>query len=135
MTVDPARASSVWLGMPCINGPKGAERLRELVPMLHAAQAQREERRARVLAHPWARARLCHIFGYKKAGNWNGYVPPRSDPAEDKGNQLARPNTSPQRAALVQLLRDVQHFEETGELPAAAVMDTEQLALVPSTGE
>jgi hypothetical protein len=109
----PVQAGSLWGSTPPAKGPWG----RELQRIRAEAQQQAQQRRARVLAHDWARARLCELFGYKAAEQWNGYVPPRADPAPDRGAQLARPNTAPQRAALVQLLRDVAHFDTTGEMP------------------
>lgn len=85
-----------------------------------------QERRARVLAHDWARKRLCEIFGYDEPGRppgdgarkWNGYVPPAFNPLTKENRAL--PNTSPYRAKLLDLLRDVDHFEKTGELPDSA---------------
>lgn len=125
---NPAKASSVWREMPFIKGHKGPGRLRELTIILAASAEQARVRRARVLAHEWARRRLCLIFGYKDANHWNGYVPGKTLPP-DIGSDELRPNTSPHRAALVQLIRDVDHFERTGELPASAITDTEQLTL------
>ncbi len=120
----PQRASTAW-GKTAAVGARTA-RGRELIAILAESRRQAAARRDRVLRHDWATKRLCVIFGYKQATQWSGYVPPRSDPADDHGPQLSRPNTSPHRAALVQLLRDIKQFEDTGELPAYATSPTEE---------
>jgi hypothetical protein len=124
MSTVPPRASSVWDATPPARGTRG-QQLREIRA---AAKQQADQRRARVLAHPWACERLCKIFGYKDATQWNGYVPPKADPLPDRGPQVALPNTAPHRAALVQLLRDVAEFDRTGQMPGAT-LDAVQLPL------
>lgn len=124
----PVKASSVWREMPFIKGSKGPGRLRELTQILSASADQARERRTRVLAHDWARRRLCLIFGYSDANHWNGYVPGKTLPPDVRSDEL-RPNPSPHRAALVQLLRDVHEYEQTGQLPEGAITETEQLTL------
>lgn len=96
----PVRASSVWVEMPFMHGPKGAERLRELLPILREIRARNAARRERVLAYEWAQKRLCLILGISDARHWNGYVPEARD-AEGK------PNPWENRRALIDLLRDV----------------------------
>jgi hypothetical protein len=123
MTTVPPRASSVWGATPTARGTRG-QQLREIRA---AARQQAEQRRARVLAHEWACIRLCEIFGYTAATQWNGYVPPKADPLPDRGPQVALPNPSPHRGALVQLLRDVAHFDATGEMPVT--LEAVQLAI------
>lgn len=112
----PQLASTAWGKTPVAKTARG----RELARVQAEARRQCQARRERVLKHEWAQKRLCKIFGYKQATQWNGYIPPRADPLPDTGHQVAKPNTSPFRAALNQLLKDVKHFEETGELPAYA---------------
>lgn len=113
MTTIPPRASSLWDATPFA---RGARKL-DLQQRQRDARQQAQQRRERVLKHEWASKRLCTLFGYKSATQWNGYVPPAADPAENGGAQLARRNTAPHRAALVQLLRDVAHFDATGQMP------------------
>lgn len=122
----PIQASSMWGQMPAARARTA--RGRQLQDVRAAARTQCQDRRRRVLAHEWARERLCALFGYRDAAQWNGYVPPRSLPADDRGAQLARPNEEPLRLALVQLIKDVHHFEETGELPQEPA-DAEQLTI------
>lgn len=122
MTTVPPRASSIWDATPLGRGTLGRE-TREIVI---AARQQADQRRTRVLAHEWARARLCKIFGYKDATQWNGYVPPKADPLPDRGLQVARPNTTPHRTALVQLLRDVAEFDRTGQMPGDTLEAVQQ---------
>lgn len=110
----PQLASTAWGKTPAV--AKSA-RGRELLRIQAEAKRQCVARRERVLKHHWAAKRLCAVFGYKSATQWNGYVPPRADPLPDTGHQVAKPNTSEHRTALMQLLKDVQRFEETGELP------------------
>lgn len=111
----PTRASSSWGSTP---PAKGSRRF-DLQRIQREARETAQQRRERVLKHEWAAKRLCKIFGYASATQWNGYVPPKADPLPDKGPQVAKPNTSPFRAALMQLLRDVEHFDQTGEMPDA----------------
>lgn len=92
---------SVWPEMLFMRGPKGAERLRVWLPEARRIRAAALARRDRVLAHDWARRRLCHIFSYARPEQWNGYVPP----ARDEHGQL---NKSPYRRALIELLADVE---------------------------
>lgn len=128
MTTVPPRASSMWDATPGVTGA----RKRQLAALQAEAKQQAKQRRDRVLKHEWAKDRLRKIFGYKAAEQWNGYVPPRSDPADNGGSQLARPNTSLHRAALVQLLRDVAHFDATGEMPGE-VLEATQLNPAPES--
>lgn len=123
-TTAPPQASSIWGVLPGVTSP----RKRQLAALQAEARQQAAQRRERVLKHEWACARLCRIFGYKAAQQWNGYLPPARDPAEDRGAQLSRANTSPQRKALVQLFHDVAHFDATGELPKE-VLEATQLDL------
>jgi hypothetical protein len=61
-----------------------------------------QDRRARVLRHPDLAARLCAPpLGYQRAEQWNGFVPPKYLPADLNG--VTRINTSPRRAALVEI--------------------------------
>lgn len=113
MTTVPPRASSIWDALPAATQ---ARREQRRVVLQEAAQ-QAAQRRSRVLVHEWACKRLCAIFGYERADQWNGYVPPRADPLPDRGPQVATPNDSPFRKALVQLLRDVAEFDATGRMP------------------
>jgi hypothetical protein len=96
------RASSVWPEMPFMRGPVGAQRLRELLPVLRDVRAKTAARRARVLAHEWACRRLCLILNLKDAQQWNGYVPPARD---DYGS----------RDALIKLLHDVAAADGMGD--------------------
>lgn len=100
----PAKASSVWPEMPFMRGPRGAERLREWLPQLREIREQTAARRARVLAHDWAKKELCLILGLKKAEQWNGYVAPH---LAGEGHV----NDSPKRVALIELLRKVAERE------------------------
>jgi len=105
---DPKQASSVWMEMPFMRGPEGARRLSEWARAHAVIRRQCSERRARVLLHDWAAVRLCRIFGYSQAGNWNGFVPPARDSSDD------RVNTSSQRRELMELLHDIERFENKG---------------------
>lgn len=114
----PQLASTAWGKTPVV---AKTARGRELIRVQAEAKRQAVARRERVLKHDWAQKRLRQIFGYKSATQWNGYVPPRADPLPDSGHQVAKPNTSPFRAALMQLMREVEHFDQTGELPEYAI--------------
>lgn len=100
-----SRHASVWTELPFMRGPQGADRLRQWGRAQSEIKRQCAARRERVLAYDWARRRLCAIFGYTRAENWNGYVPPARD-SEDLIN------TSPGRRQLMDLLRDVALFEQ-----------------------
>lgn len=97
----------MWMEMPFMRGPEGARRLGEWARAHVEIRRRCTERRTRVLSHDWAAARLCRIFRYTQAGNWNGYVPP----ARDEHDRL---NTSPQRRELIELLHDIERFENEG---------------------
>lgn len=101
----PPRASSVWPEMPFMRGPVGAQRLRDLIPALRSARQQVEKNKARVLAHDWARKRLCVILNLSDAKQWNGYVPP----ARDHLGVLAH---NPVREALMELFKEVRAAED-----------------------
>lgn len=120
----PAPASSLWRRTVVARGSRG----RELLEIQREAHTAAEKRRDRVLACPWAHRRLCDILDLRAATQWNGFMPPRALPADDRGDQRAKPNDSPIRKALLQLLRDVEHFEQTGELPQEPA-EVEQLAI------
>ncbi|WP_030437378.1 hypothetical protein [Actinoplanes subtropicus] len=109
----PPRASSLWAVMPAATAARKAE----LARLQADARKQAQHRRERVLKHEWAKQRLRKIFGYKAAEQWNGYMPPARDPARNGGDQSSPPNTSEHRKALMQLLRDVDEFDRTGQLP------------------
>lgn len=111
----PQQASTAWGNTP-VARPRTA-RGRELLAIQAEARTRAASRRERVFKHEWAKKRLCEIFGYKNATQWNGYVPPAADPLPATGPQVAKMNTSPHRSRLVQLMRDVDHFDQTGELP------------------
>jgi hypothetical protein len=92
------RASSVWPEMPFMRGPVGAQRLRELLPVLRDVRARTLARRERVLAHEWACKRVCLILNLKDARQWNGYIPAAGD-------------RTPVRDALVDLCKEVEAAE------------------------
>ncbi|WP_344144363.1 hypothetical protein, partial [Polymorphospora rubra] len=98
-------ASSVWTEMPFMRGPIGAERLRAWLPTQRTNRTRATNRRERVLAHDWARTRLCQILQLTDARKWNGYVPPGVD-------EHGRPVRDERRHALIELLRDVQAADE-----------------------
>lgn len=100
--------------------PAKTARGRELQRVQDDARRQVQTRLARVAKHEWARKRVCQILKNPRFDQWNGYLPPARDPAANQAPQLSKPNTAHERTALFQLLRDVQHFEETGELPEYA---------------
>lgn len=100
----PKKASSVWVELPCMRGPVGAQRLRQWLPVHREIQARTAARRERVLAHDWACKRLCRILRLSEARMWNGFIPPASD-------QLGRLDDNPIRAALIKLLHDVEDAE------------------------
>lgn len=99
------RASSVWPEMPFMRGPVGAQRLRELLPVLRDVRTKTEARRTRVLAHAWACRRVCLILNLKEAKQWNGYIPPARD---DRGALTH----NPVREALIELLKEVEAAED-----------------------
>lgn len=105
MTRGPASFASVWPQMPFMRGPRSADRLHVLVGTLRSSRNVAQVRRERVLHYEWARKRLCSIFGYKKAEQWNGFVPPRLDGE-------GRLNTSEFRRALIDLLREVDEHDQ-----------------------
>lgn len=98
------RASSVWPEMPFMRGPVGAQRLRELLPVLRDVSIKTQARRDRVLAHQWACRRLCLILNLQDARQWNGYIPPALD---DRGSA----SRNPIREALIELLKEVEAAE------------------------
>lgn len=100
--------------------PARTARGRELQRAQDAARLQAQARYARVVKHEWAKKRVCQVLKLVRIDQWNGYIMPARDPAENKAPFHAKPSTAPERTQLIQLLRDVQHFEETGELPAYA---------------
>lgn len=106
----PARMRSVWPEMPFMRGPDGAARLREWLPQQQEIRRKHAARRDRVLAHDWAASRLRLILGLSDARHWNGYVAPATD---------GRQNDSPIRAALLELLRDVEQAEQGMAPPEA----------------
>lgn len=97
----PPTASSVWVEMPFMRGPVGAQRLREWLPVVRDNRAQTATRRQRVLAHEWAGKRLCLILSLKEARHWSGYIPPAKD-------EHGRIRANPVRQDLIALLRDVE---------------------------
>jgi hypothetical protein len=101
------RASSVWVEMPFMRGPVGAQRLRELLPVLRDVREKTQLRRARVLSHEWACRRVCLILNLPDARQWNGYIPPARD---DHGR---RPS-NPIREALIELCKEVEAAEGLG---------------------
>lgn len=107
MATDSPRASSVWPEMPFMRGPTGAQRLREWLPKSREIRAATATRRERVLAHDWARTRLCQILLISDAQRWNGYVPPSRD-------EHGRPVRSELRRALIELLREVGAADQGG---------------------
>ena len=126
--------TSVWRDMPFTRHPKAKERLTELSAALTKASDDAKARRERVLKHEWAQKRLCQIFGYTKAEQWRGYIPPRLDPETD-GEQSFRPlNQSPYRRDLIRLLHEVAEFERTGVIPSATPEPGEQMT-IPVQGE
>jgi len=96
----PRTATSVWVEMPFMRGPVGAQRLREWLPVLRDIRAKTAARRQRVLAHEWACKRLCLILDIKEARHWNGYIPPATDD-RDKARR------NPTREDLIALLKEV----------------------------
>lgn len=128
MFTTPPRASSLWDATPAATGARKLQ----LAQIQAESRQQAKQRRERIMKHEWAKERLRKIFGYKAAEQWNGYVPPARDPAENGGAQLSRANTSPHRAALVQLMRDVDHFDATGEMPGE-VLEATQLTPAAET--
>jgi len=90
--------------MPFMRGQQGAERLREWSKQQREIRAKCARRRARVLRHEWACARLCQILNLADARRWNGFVPPAKDA---DGN----PNRLPSRLALIELLREIDRVE------------------------
>lgn len=113
------RAAGIWREMPFMRGPVGAERLVELRAVVGEQRKECADRRARVLAHPWARTRLKEILYLADANMWNGWVPPRFIAEDSDGiNNHAekypggrRKNDSPSRTALIQLLHDIDRHE------------------------
>lgn len=114
----PQLASTAWGKTPAV---ARTARGRQVQALQAEARQKCHTRRERLLKHEWAQKRLCAIFGYKNAAQWNGYLPPATDPLPATGAQIAKPNTSPHRASLVRLLNDIVHFEKTGQLPDYAV--------------
>lgn len=96
------------------------DRGRPAVQMLADARKTNQERRARVLRHPDLAERLQELLGLSRASDWNGWVPPATDPevgarvgrdragnrswSADPGVPVA--NASPRRAALVLICRE-----------------------------
>lgn len=71
------------------------------------AKAECERNRTRVLAFPDLAARLTGpTIGLDRPEQWNGYIPPRFDSPAIDGTQ--KPNNSPRRAVLVDLMRAVE---------------------------
>lgn len=96
----PPTAASVWVEMPFMRGPVGAQRLREWLPVLRDIRARTAARRQRVLAHDWACKQLCVILSLSDAKAWNGYIPPARDDRD-------RARRNPTREALIALCKEV----------------------------
>lgn len=112
---------------PAFGGFKPARtaRGRELQRAQDDARRQVQSRLARVAKHEWAKRRICQVLKLARFDQWNGYIPPARDPAQNQAPQLSRPNTAPERKQLIELLKDVAHFEQTGELPEYATKTDE----------
>lgn len=106
---DGLRASSVWPEMPFMRGPQAAERLHELLPVLRDNRRRALQRRDRVLAHDWARRRLCIILQTTDAKKWNGFLPLAE-------NNLGDLRKSEIRHSLIELLRDVAAADKAAEV-------------------
>jgi hypothetical protein len=117
----------VWVEMPFMRGPIGAQRLREWLPEQRQIRERTAARRERVLAHEWARKRICRILGHTDAAKWNGYIPPATRASDGKVDD------NPIRDALIQLLHEVEDAERppihVGDITP---VDTEQLASAPA---
>lgn len=117
----PRRLNGVWTEMPFLRGRQGAERLVEGRALTGEAHDLAVRRRTAVLAHPWARRKLCLIMGYQNAEQWTGYIPPRAQaqghvrrgtrphekPTEDV---YLKPNDSRERAELLALVDEVDEY-------------------------
>lgn len=99
--------------------PPATPRGRERQEILEEEARRTGARRVHILKHEWARTRLCSILGLQRPDQWNGFMPPKTQPADDKTGMSA-PNNSAQRKLLLSLSWDVDHFEKTGKLPAYA---------------
>ncbi len=82
-----------------------------------AALALCRERRERVLAHPDLAARLTQPpLNHTDPARWNGYVPPATwgDYTWKDGTLDERKNSSPERAALVDICAEALRRETAG---------------------
>lgn len=105
-------------------------RARAVFDGVRAAKAENAARRARVLKYDDLKVRLTTPpLSYKDARQWSGYVPPRTVaedtcpacPPPERVNRgqhcqnpehLARLNTSPERAALVEICAEAMRREQ-----------------------
>lgn len=75
-----------------------------------AAHKENQARRARVLMHPDIAAKLCEPpLSFAKPEQWNGFVPPKYLPADERGKVAL--NDSPRRAALVGIAAEAMRRE------------------------
>jgi hypothetical protein len=80
------------------------ERHRQVAGAVHHARVTAESNRAAVTAHPDLAEQLVTRLGYQRPDQWHGYVPPRTI----SGAKGELPNTSPRRAALVDLVAEAK---------------------------
>jgi hypothetical protein len=103
--------------------PPATARGQERQAIIQAEIDKARDRRERVFKHEWAKKRLCSILRLVRADQWTGYVPPRMQPQPARAGQEWKRNDALERHSLIDLLNDVQRFEETGELPDYATED------------
>ena len=86
------------------------------------AREEREEQRRLILRYPDIAARLCAPpLDYKRPDQWTGYIPPRWDAPNEAF--VVRPNDSPRRVALLELLEAAAERYDT-EHKAAQPVET-----------
>lgn len=72
----------------------------------------------RIAKHEWSRKRVCSILRLVRYDQWNGFMPPATD-------QNGNPTRTTERKLLIKLMYEVDHFQQTGELPDYATETAE----------
>jgi hypothetical protein len=90
--------------------PPATARGRERQDILIREAQKTALQRDRVAKHEWAKQRVCSILRLARFDQWSGYIPPALD-ADGRANRTT------ERRLLIDLGRELGHFEQTGELP------------------
>ncbi|MFI5931282.1 hypothetical protein [Actinoplanes sp. NPDC051494] len=109
----PGRITSVLGSQPWWAAGTPDQR-RAVAQAVQMRREQAQRRIARLWAHPDLAEHLCHALGYERLDQWNGYVPSTRTYGE-----YGEINKSPQRRALIEVLKAVAEREKPSESVAA----------------